>query len=65
MIPPRDVHDAAAWDAYRHDQVERELVPGRTAEMLKDSDTVIAAMRGNGLRSVLFAGNGLSAAPPR
>jgi hypothetical protein len=65
MIPPRDMHDSAAWDTYWHNQVQRELILSRMAEMLNDSDTVIAAMRDNGLHSVLFVGNGLSAEPPR
>src|SRR5215208_3956911 len=63
MIPPRDMHDAAAWDVYWHHQAEKGRMGMQMSDMLSNSDTVISAMHANGLRSVLFVGNGLAVEP--
>ena len=63
MVPPRDMHDAAAWDNYWRNQVGMGLLDTQMFEVLSNSDTVISAMRANGLRSVLFVGNGLAIEP--
>ncbi len=65
LVPPNDTHDPAPWDVYWHAQVARGFLDIQIFDALSRSDEVIAAMRENGLRSVLFVGNGLAIEPRR
>jgi methyltransferase family protein len=65
MTPPRDLHDASAWDVYWRNHLVKGAMDIKLMEALSNSDEIIEAMHENGLRSVLFVGNGLAIEPRR
>ncbi len=58
MYPPRDLHDAAAWDRYWNGFVSHGFGPGFHDIMAADPERmrVVAEM---GIKTVLCAGNGI------
>jgi SAM-dependent methyltransferase len=66
LQPPRDVHDAAAWDRYWDNQRSDPMLAGMQlmcAEMFCDLRPLVAAMRSKGMTSILCVGHGLSREP--
>jgi SAM-dependent methyltransferase len=62
LVPPDDVHDAAAWDRYWTDQITHGLPP-QLFDLFSDDRELIAFMIDRGFESVLCAGNGMSQEP--
>jgi SAM-dependent methyltransferase len=61
MCPPRTVTDAAAWDQYWKDQIKHGAA-GLVHMFCRDGQ-LVDAMLGNGLRTILCVGNGVSQEP--
>jgi len=64
--PPRDVHDAAAWDKYWEDQVSHPTIFGLTlmfAEMFARTSALVKVMQARGMTRVLCVGHGISREP--
>jgi hypothetical protein len=64
MWPPRDVHDASAWDRYWTEHAVRNFPVTRFFDRISDVDGTAVMLRDNGLRSVLCVGSGVSCEPP-
>jgi len=64
LLPPRDMHDASAWDSYWNDQVMHCLGPPLFDMFcLGDDEVLIQAMLQFEMRTVLCAGSGISQEP--
>lgn len=61
LIPPSTVVDPVAWDKYWQDQLSHGV--GRFVHMFVNDGELVDAMRGNGLRTVLCVGSGISQEP--
>jgi hypothetical protein len=62
MFPPKDVHNAGAWDKYWKDQVEHGWGP-RIFDLFCDDNIIVKAAHRFGLLTVLCVGNGISQEP--
>jgi len=62
LRPPSDPCDVSAWDRYWDEHVRHGLGPG-FFDMLIDDRDLVTAMKAEGLRRVLCAGNGISVEP--
>jgi hypothetical protein len=60
LTPPRDIHDAQAWDTYWKNQLEVGAVDQGFNEMMSSDPTLAAMLAMRGVRTILCAGNGLS-----
>jgi hypothetical protein len=63
LQPPPDGSNAAAWDRYWQAQAAHGNITSGFNDMMASDPTLPALMRRRGVRTVLCAGNGLSAEP--
>jgi SAM-dependent methyltransferase len=61
-LPPRDVHDGAAWDRYWQHDAEEGLSP-LWGDLFCRNGPLIRCLNERGARTVLCAGNGVSQEP--
>ena len=64
LLPPEDLHDAAAWDTYWSYQIQ-DGWGAALCDFFCEDEQMIATLRKNGLRTVLCVGSGLSLEPRR
>lgn len=62
VFPPKEVHNADAWDSYWKKQIEHGLGPG-IFDMFCRDDIIVSAAQRFGLSTVLCVGNGISQEP--
>ncbi len=62
LFPPRDVHDAAAWDRYWNEQVAHDFGPVM-CDLFDDDAELVGVMLQTGMQSVLCVGSGISQEP--
>ena len=60
LTPPRDVHDASAWDAYWTNHLEVGLMEQGLSDMMSSDERLVGLLRQRGATTILCAGNGLS-----
>ncbi len=62
LLPPQNVHDAAAWDRYWSDQIAHGVDPA-FSELFANVGLTDSVMRQAGLQTILCIGNGMSREP--
>jgi len=62
IFPPKDVHNADAWDSYWKKQIEHGFGPAFFDMFIRD-DIIVKAAQRFGLSTVLCVGNGISQEP--
>ena len=60
LNPPRDVHDAAGWNAYWAAHLGAGLMEQAFADMMSSDPPLPGRLAARGVRNILCAGNGLS-----
>lgn len=60
LHPPRNVHDAKAWDDYWRNHLMTGLMEQAFSDAMSSAHELPALLRARGARTVLCAGNGLS-----
>ena len=60
LTPPRDVHDATAWDAYWTNHLQVGLMEQGFSDMMSSDEQLLGLLTRRGATTVLCAGNGLS-----
>jgi hypothetical protein len=63
LTPPRDVHDATAWDAYWTNHLQVGLMEQALSDMMSSDERLIGLLTRRGATTILCAGNGLSTEP--
>ena len=60
LTPPRNIHDAAAWDTYWTNQLDVGPMDQGFSDMMSSDPTLAQRLTDRGARTILCVGNGLS-----
>jgi hypothetical protein len=60
LTPPRDVHDARAWDTFWRNHLEVGPMEQGFSDMMSSDERLVGLLTRRGARTILCAGNGLS-----